>query len=69
MAIHLKTSPYQKTLEMCIDKCKKIDLQKYEKRPINNTTDKNVLEKVIYCLDNYGLVATIKIIIKKVIKR
>ncbi len=69
MAIHLKTSPYQKTLEMCIDKCKKIDLQKYEKRPINNTTDKNVLEKVIYCLDNYGLVATIKIIIKKIIKR
>lgn len=69
MAIHLKNSPYQKTLKMCVDKCKKIDLKKYEKRPIDNTKEKNVFEKVVYCLDNYGLVATIKIIIKKVIKR
>lgn len=69
MAIHLKNSPYQKTLKMCVDKCKKIDLKKYEKRPIDNTKEKNVFEKVVYCLDNYGLVATIKIIIKKIIKR
>lgn len=69
MAIHLKTSPYQKTLEMCIDKCKKINPKKYKKRPVDFTKKRSLLEKITYCLDNYGLAATIKIIIKNIIKR
>ena len=69
MALHLKNSPYRNTLKMCIDKCKKIDIEKYEKRPINDNLEKNLVEKVIYCLDNYGIILTIKIIIKKLVKR
>lgn len=69
MALHLKNSPYRETLKMCIDKCKKIDIKKYEKRPINDNLEKNLVEKVIYCLDNYGIILTIKIIIKKLVKR
>lgn len=69
MALHLKNSPYRNTLKMCIDKCKKIDIKKYEKRPINDNKERKLLEKVIYCLDNYGVISTIKIIVKKLVKR
>lgn len=69
MALHLKNSPYRETLKMCIDKCKNIDIKKYEKKPINDNLEKNLVEKVIYCLDNYGIISTIKIIIKKLVKR
>lgn len=69
MALHLKNSPYRETLKMCIDKCKNIDIKKYEKKPINDNKERKLLEKVIYCLDNYGVISTIKIIIKKLVKR
>ena len=68
MALHLRFSPYKETIEYCINKCKEINNKKYNKCPITIKSDGN-LNKVIYCIKEYGLIETIKIVIKKILRR
>lgn len=69
MALHLMQSPYTETFNMCIEKCKGINLKKYNKHPISLNNTKTIIQKVKYCLKNYGLMNTIKIIFRKLLKR
>ena len=69
MALHLMHSPYTKTFNMCIAKCKDINLKKYNRHPISLNNSNNIIQKVKYCLKNYGLMNTIKIIFRKLLKR
>ena len=69
MALHLMHSPYTETFNMCIDKCKNINLKKYNRHSISLNNKKSIIQKVKYCLKNYGLMNTIKIILRKLLKR
>ncbi len=68
MAIHLKDAPYAKTLNMCIKKCQEINPKKYSYKPIKGEKKKTLYEKIVYCIDNYGYIYTIKVIIKKILR-
>ena len=68
MAFHLKTSVYLKTYDYCIQKCKEIDETKTNKLLSRENKKKNIVEKVLYSLKHNGLLETIKIIIKKVLR-
>lgn len=68
MALHLRYSPYKETMQYCINKCKEINNRKYNKHPIT-TENTNYFSKVIYCIKEYGIIETFKIIVKKILRR
>lgn len=69
MALHLQDSPYINTLNMCIEKCKTLNSKKYEKNAISIKHKKTLIQKLQYSISNFGLIETIKIVIKKILRR
>ena len=69
MASHLQDSPYINTLNMCIDKCKSLNFKKYKRTPISLRCEKSIIQKLKYSILNFGIMGTIKIILKRILKR
>lgn len=62
MAIFLQTTPYEEAKLYCINKCMKIDRVKYEKNPLKRR--KYSIKFIIDYVKNYGIIKTIKKILK-----
>ena len=69
MALHLKNSMYTETFNKCIEKCKEINETKYNRKSLDRDINKNIYQKIIYCINMYGYKETMKLCLKKIFKR